>query len=181
MQEELATLAHPILPCRGFRYARRAGAAARFGFRLPVLGIDMGPRSSQFRPILAVCIYTGTRRFDERFLGMSVPDKVSYFSRFTVKFVEICAASIATAVGGYLVAHLGGYLPWSASPPVPAAIQAAPNVSVVPKSPRAQPAPPIATGADEHRPASHRMPVRPPSSRRGRLRKRPRRCLPISR
>ena len=26
----------------------------------------MGPRSSQFRPILAVCIYTGTRRFDER-------------------------------------------------------------------------------------------------------------------
>ena len=74
---------------------------------------------------------------------MSVPDKVSYFSRFTVKFVEICAASIATAVGGYLVAHLGGYLPWSAqSPPVPAAIQTAPNVSVVPKGPRAQPAPP---------------------------------------
>ena len=86
---------------------------------------------------------------------MSVPDKVSYFSRFTVKSVEICAASIATAVGGYLVAHLAGYLPWSASPPVPAAIQAAPNVSVVPKGPRAQPAPPIAAGADEHRPASH--------------------------
>ena len=122
----------------------------------------MGPRSSQFRPILAVCIYTGTRRFDERFLGMSVPDKVSYFSRFTVKFVEICAASIATAVGGYLVAHLGGYLPWSASPPVPAAIQTAPNVSVVPKSPRAQPAPPIATGADEHRPASHQDAGPPP-------------------
>ena len=93
---------------------------------------------------------------------MSVPDKVSYFSRFTVKFVEICAASIATAVGGYLVAHLGGYLPWSASPPVPAAIQTAPNVSVVPKGPRAQPAPPIATGADEHRPASHQDAGPPP-------------------
>ena len=93
---------------------------------------------------------------------MSVPDKVSYFSRFTVKFVEICAASIATAVGGYLVAHLGGYLPWSASPPVPAAIQTAPNVSVVPKGPRAQPAPPIAAGADEHRPASHQDAGPPP-------------------
>jgi len=43
---------------------------------------------------------------------MSVPDKVSYFSRLTTKFLEILAASIATAVGGYLVAHLGGYLPF---------------------------------------------------------------------
>ena len=95
---------------------------------------------------------------------MSVPDKVSYFSRFTMKFVEICAASIATAVGGYLVAHLGGYLLWpSREPaPTPAAIQAAPNVSVVPKGPRAQPAPPIAVGADEHRPASHQDAGRPP-------------------
>jgi len=93
---------------------------------------------------------------------MSVAGVVSYFSRFTVKLVEIVAASIATAVGGYLVAHLGGYLPWSASPPVPAAIQTAPNVSVVPKGPRAQPAPPIATGADEHRPASHQDAGPPP-------------------
>ncbi|HKM87536.1 MAG TPA: hypothetical protein VJX48_02935 [Xanthobacteraceae bacterium] len=82
---------------------------------------------------------------------MSVPDKVSFFSRFTMKLVEIAAASIATAVGGYLVAHLGGYLPWSA--PAPAAIQATPGVSVVSKGPRAQPAPPIAAAADEHRPA----------------------------
>ena len=87
---------------------------------------------------------------------------VSYFSRFTVKLVEIVVASVATAVGGYLVAHLGGYLPWSAPPPMPAAIQAAPNVSVVPKGPRARPAPPIATGADEHRPASHQDAGPPP-------------------
>lgn len=95
---------------------------------------------------------------------MSVADKVSYFSRFTTKFVEILAASIATAVGGYLVAHLGGYLPWpSREPaPIPAAIQAAPNVSVVPKGPRAQPALPIAAGADEHRPASHHDAGPPP-------------------
>ncbi len=90
---------------------------------------------------------------------MSVPDKVSYFSRFTMKFLEICAASIATAVGGYLVAHLGGYLPWPVREPAPtpAAIQAVPNVSVVPKGPRAQPShpvPPASADADEPRPAA---------------------------
>ena len=91
---------------------------------------------------------------------MSVPDKVSYFSRFTMKFVEICAASIATAVGGYLVAHLGGYLPWPAREPAPtpAAIQAVPSASgVVSKTPRAQPpqpVPPASADADEPRPAA---------------------------
>jgi len=91
---------------------------------------------------------------------MSVPDKVSYFSRFTMKFLEICAASIATAVGGYLVAHLGGYLPWpSREPaPTPAAIQAAPSPSgVVSKTPRAQPPQPVtpaSADAEEPRPAA---------------------------
>ena len=91
---------------------------------------------------------------------MSVPDKVSYFSRFTMKFLEICAASIATAVGGYLVAHLGGYLPWPTREPAPtpAAIQAVPSASgVVSKTPRAQPpqpVPPASADADEPRPAA---------------------------
>lgn len=93
---------------------------------------------------------------------MSVPDKGSYFSRFTMKFVEIFAASIATAIGGYLVAHLGGYLPWPArEPPPAAAIQAAPSAGgVVSKTSRAQPAPPappappVAADADEPRPAT---------------------------
>jgi hypothetical protein len=90
---------------------------------------------------------------------MSVPDKVSYFSRFTMKFLEIFAASIATAVGGYLVAHLGGYLPWPTREPAPtsAAIQTAPSASgVVSKTPRAQPPQPVPPGsadADEPRPA----------------------------
>ncbi|MFY9895315.1 MAG: hypothetical protein WAK63_14415, partial [Xanthobacteraceae bacterium] len=89
-----------------------------------------------------------------------MPDKVSYFSRFTMKFVEICAASIATAVGGYLVAHLGGYLPWSAREPAPtpAAIHAVPSASgVISKTPRAQPpqpVPPASADADEPRPAA---------------------------
>jgi hypothetical protein len=91
---------------------------------------------------------------------MSVPDKVSYFSRFTMKFLEICAASIATAVGGYLVAHLGGYLPWPTREPAPtpAAIQSAPSASgVISKTPRAQPpqpVPPASADADEPRPAA---------------------------
>ena len=91
---------------------------------------------------------------------MSVPDKVSYFSRFTMKFLEIFAASIATAVGGYLVAHLGGYLPWPGREPAPtpAAIQSAPSTSsVVSKTRRAQPpqpAPPASADADQPRPAA---------------------------
>jgi hypothetical protein len=41
---------------------------------------------------------------------MSGPAKVSFLSRFAVKFVEIVAAGIGTAVSGYLVAHITGYL-----------------------------------------------------------------------
>jgi hypothetical protein len=53
-----------------------------------------------------------------------VAEKGSYFSRLTTKFLEIVAAGIATAVSGYLVAHLSGY--WSAPGPQPAAVQIAP-------------------------------------------------------
>ena len=48
-----------------------------------------------------------------------VPEKPSYFSRFALKFAEILGAGIATAVSGYLVAHLGGYLSWPSKPSVP--------------------------------------------------------------
>jgi hypothetical protein len=80
-------------------------------------------------------------------LGISVADKGSYFSRFTMKLIEITAAGIATAVSGYLVAHLGGY--WSAPPPppAPATVQAAPSVSTVSKSSRAEPAQPATPAA----------------------------------
>jgi hypothetical protein len=43
---------------------------------------------------------------------------ISVFSRFLVKFVEIIAAGLATAVSGYLIAHLSGAL--SSPVPVPA-------------------------------------------------------------
>jgi hypothetical protein len=51
----------------------------------------------------------------------------SVLSRFMVKFVEIIAAGLATAVSGYLIAHLSGVLSSPASLPTQAVIQAAPN------------------------------------------------------
>jgi hypothetical protein len=50
---------------------------------------------------------------------MSGSAEVSYFSRFLVKFIEIIAAGLATAVSGYLIAHLAGAL--SSPAPIPAA------------------------------------------------------------
>jgi hypothetical protein len=55
-----------------------------------------------------------------------VPEKPTYFSRFALKFAEILGAGIATAVSGYLVAHLGGYLSWPTKAPVPTAAIEAP-------------------------------------------------------
>ena len=55
-----------------------------------------------------------------------VPEKPAYFSRFALKFAELLGAGIATAVSGYLVAHLGGYLSWPAKAPVPTAAIEAP-------------------------------------------------------
>lgn len=79
---------------------------------------------------------------------MSVTDDHSYFSRFLLKFVEIVAAGLATAVSGYLIAHLSGS--WSSSAPAPAAavIQAVPTTSVFVPS---QPIPSISANGDEPR------------------------------
>ena len=43
---------------------------------------------------------------------MVLADKATYFRRFTVKFVEIVAAGIGTAVSGYVVAYVTGHLSW---------------------------------------------------------------------
>lgn len=77
---------------------------------------------------------------------MAVAGNVSsFFSRFAIRLLEIIGAGIATAIGGYLVAHLGAYLTSStpgpsATPATPAAVQAAPNATVATKAPRLQPA-----------------------------------------
>jgi hypothetical protein len=56
----------------------------------------------------------------------SVPGEGSFLSRFTLKFLEVLTAGIATAVSGFLIAHFAGYLAVPASAPAvmqPAAIQ----------------------------------------------------------
>ena len=58
---------------------------------------------------------------------MSASDDASYFSRFLLKFVEIIAAGLATAVSGYLIAHLTGVLSSPAPQPATAVIQVAPS------------------------------------------------------
>jgi hypothetical protein len=64
----------------------------------------------------------------------------SYFSRFFVKFVEVTAAGLASAICAYLLAHFGGLLP----APAPAtAVQVGPTASETPESRRAQPSPSV--------------------------------------
>src|SRR5262249_10461894 len=58
---------------------------------------------------------------------MSASEDASYFSRFLLKFVDIIAAGLATAVSGYLIAHLTGVLSSPAPSPAPAAMQGAPS------------------------------------------------------
>src|SRR5260370_5637956 len=83
--------------------------------------------------------------------------EVSFFSRFFVKFVEVTAAGLATAISAYLLAHFGGFLlssPTPASPPAPTALQVGPTASEGAESRRAKPTPPVAAAAvNEQRPA----------------------------
>jgi len=78
-----------------------------------------------------------------------VADKPSFVSRFAVKFVEMLAAGVATAVSGYFVAHLSGY--WTSPAPQPAAVQVAPMTGTVPKALSGLPSvqPPAAPAASD--------------------------------
>ena len=80
--------------------------------------------------------------------------EVSYFSRFFVKFVEIIAAGLASAICAYLLAHFGGLLspPTPASAPESAVIQVGPIASGV----AGQPTPPLAAAAADEHPATQR-------------------------
>jgi hypothetical protein len=69
----------------------------------------------------------------------------SYFSRFFVKFVEVSAAGLASAICAYLLAHFGGLLP-APGPATP--VQVGSTASEAPESRRAQPTPSV-----EQRPA----------------------------
>ena len=66
----------------------------------------------------------------------------SYFSRFFVKFVEVSAAGLATAISAYALAHFGGLLsssPTPASAPAQTAVQVGPTASEVAGSLHPQP------------------------------------------
>src|SRR6516165_10751671 len=74
----------------------------------------------------------------------------SYLSRFFVKFVEVSAAGLATAISAYALAHFGGLLsssPTPASAPAQTAVQVGPTASEVAGSLRPQPTPPAAAAA----------------------------------
>jgi hypothetical protein len=82
-----------------------------------------------------------------------VADGDSYFSRFTVKFIEISAAGVATAVSGFVLAHLAGYM--GAPAPVvmqpPAVVQA--PLMTAPAPVALQPAPAQSSQTTSVRPA----------------------------
>jgi hypothetical protein len=65
----------------------------------------------------------------------------SCFSRFLVKFVEVSAAGLATAISAYALAHLGGLLSSSPTPP------SAPATAVQVEGLRAKPTPAAAAAA----------------------------------
>jgi hypothetical protein len=73
----------------------------------------------------------------------------SCFSRFLVKFVEVSAAGLATAISAYALAHLAGLLSSSPTPTsAPAtAVQVSPIASEVAEGLRAKPTPPAAAPA----------------------------------
>ena len=73
----------------------------------------------------------------------------SCFSRFLVKFVEVSAAGLATAISAYALAHLGGLLSSSPTPPsAPAtAVQVNPIASEPAEGLRAKPTSPAAAAA----------------------------------
>src|SRR5947208_11795160 len=74
--------------------------------------------------------------------------EISYLSRFFVKFVEISAAGLASAICAYLLAHFGGLLSSSpASAPASTTVQVGPTGSAVAESRHAQPTPPAADAA----------------------------------
>ena len=107
---------------------------------------------------------------------MPAPDNVSYFSRFFLKFVEIIAAGLATAVSGYLIAHFSGVLSSPGPAPGASVIQAAPSASTVSSPPAQAIAPnastsstPIPVNANDQRLAPQRelngSPVTQPARR----------------
>lgn len=103
---------------------------------------------------------------------MSASDNTPYLSRFFLKFIEIIAGGLATAVTGYLIAHLSGALRSPSPAPTTTVMQVSPSANTVsnlpsepntssastiskapsqPSSPAAQAIPPISGDANAQR------------------------------
>jgi hypothetical protein len=79
----------------------------------------------------------------------------SFISRFFYKALEVVGAAIATAVSGYLVAHLGGFLPSHTQAPTSSAVMVAPSERPVAKSnPASAPAKELAAAPQPTQPAA---------------------------
>jgi hypothetical protein len=83
--------------------------------------------------------FVETTWFWHGLLGTSVAEKASFFSRFFYKMLEIMGAAVATAVSGYLVAHLGGFLPSQNQARTAPEVVAVPSERSAPKSMPANP------------------------------------------
>jgi hypothetical protein len=97
---------------------------------------------------------------------MSVSAEVSYFSRFLVKFIEIIAAGLATAVSGYLIAHLSSALSSPAPTPAGAANQMPASTSMLSSLPL-QPKPPVSFDTNKPPPALQQEVNAPPAAQPG--------------
>ena len=62
---------------------------------------------------------------------MPASDNTPFLSRFFLKFIEIIAAGLATAVTGYLIAHLSGALRSPSPAPATTVIQVSPSANTV--------------------------------------------------
>ncbi len=90
-------------------------------------------------------------------------EEASYLSRFAVKFVEISAAGVATAVSGYVLAHLTGYAggPPTAAMQSPPALQAPATTAII--APVAVPATSHQVSAPQVSAPQASTPISPPA------------------
>jgi len=90
---------------------------------------------------------------------MSRSGDVSFVSRFAAKFVEIIVAGLATAVSGYLIAHLSGAFSSSSTGPTPSAavIEVTPSTSMLSTMPQSMA--PISTNSNARVPTPQQAPT----------------------
>src|SRR5262249_15606173 len=94
--------------------------------------------------------------------------EVSYLSRFFVKFVEISAAGLASAICAYALAHFGGLLSSSPSAPAQTAVQVGPTASEAGTLPARPPPPAAAAAVNKQSPAPDTdAPVAQPARKAG--------------